>query len=512
MKLATLIDLVYRRGCNSTAEAAQATARFRELEDQLGDSEAALFAHLGESLIEAGAVCLPPTLVDLAQDWPERAPESQLIILEQVYRTLQVWGPKRSLRARRSRQQAAQVLPFEHGPWGTGAYQPSCMGVGTLLMAFAKLCGARHYFAHVICPTDAEVLRNQFMLVQEYLGFLSTTLPGPAKDPKFAGRMRKWLSAAIYDMRRTENYDFHPALVIQLSDLRWVLVDPYLGVRAVLDDDSWGFQCIATRLEGESYRSVITVHNGGELIRRRQDHNNQLQFCMLLAQRILHMVEHAELEPSPIVIELFVREVVQLGALRSIGCFIADASEHYISVCGLFDHVPKRVTHKKVESAIQQIENDPVYRQLAFERSVGAVFKLWFNAMLDDNELLIRRTAHPTLELTRPSIGVAAGVLNNVRCWLKPKPVRLGGALLRHSRSQTIWHDSRLELRNRARLDPELGAVLAEYESKLSEASSRMLHPRVQRLLQVIQREEKEQAHANVTAGSRGGHPGLAQS
>ncbi len=490
MKLLELIDIAYRRGCGSSLEQAQRTRAFRKLKNYYGDTETAAIQHLGDQLLTAAEACLPRSLKRLADQWSDTSASGQRIMLEQLMRQLTSaeWHELRNSQPpkhERRRQSASSVLPHEHGPWATGPQQPNCLGLATLLMAWARRAGARHVHVHVLRTAYHSVLQLRLALSLRLISAIEQTAELFSHESPWFRSLQYWSKVAMKDLANLDQYDFHAALVIQLADGSWLLVDPYLNTGAELVPAEWPLDQVVEHLDGSDPARIAFVTGADPYQNTTQTWARSLKVLSSLTKLITEMADSYALGEEPVAVGLLLEQLLTSPEARLPELSHLNANDLVVdAMAPAYDRRP--VTQSRVNWGVRRFERDPAYCHLVIQRMLGRLYHEWYWAMSNDTKELEHRGAHPAMEFTIPTTGVAVGVLNNLRCWLKPRPVRLGGALLRHSRSQTIWHDTRLEVQSRRQLPPELSRAFAKQEQWLREAQPDELHPRVRRLLTTL--------------------------
>ena len=489
MRLTELFSIAFERGCNKNLADMRATNRFSELWDEfahaLDPDLAATTQLLGEELIAEATSMLPLYLLKLADDWRNRPAESQLLILELLYQELEGSHQEdEKLEAQDDETQApSRFLPAEFGPWPTGAVRPSCLGIGILLMAFAKRCGAPHWFAHVLFTHHKATAELQLELVQPVRDFLYTQLPAMAAKGELKS-LDDAVSAALDNLALVDSYLFHPALIIQISDGRWALIDPYLHVRSLLHAEDWPVNEAASQLRNNEFGQVATVSSRVELERvtnRLFDEGNALSKMLQgfnqrqpATYNRKHMFEAAAL----------VHQSARQKHLRWIAELLEDWDEDLIMMDGLLPS-PNKLYYEVEEyrKAIEQLETDPEYARLVVERIVALPLRRWLRRVWNDIETLWQTLPHISLELTDPANGVATGVLNNLRCFLHQDPIEVDGELVLLTDSQSVWHDTMAEVHGHKSLAPRVAECLRVREETLRTYPRELLHPGVAQLL-----------------------------
>lgn len=490
MQLDELIEMTFRRGCGVSLEEAMGMPRLGELEAACASHpyprRAAQVQLLGELLIEAAYKCLPDPVRDFASIWPEMTAEEQLSSLEALcdYFKSDLWYFTRKLEVpRRHKQTASDVLPCEYGHWETGPVCPSCMGMSTMLMAFAKHTGAPHWYAHVLKSIMLEVQGMDFEIGHTIMAFLKKRLPKLAETGEF-DELDERYQLVLGEIVRLNRYNFHPALVIQLKDFRWVLCDPYFGTLAVLDEAEWPIAKAVEMLEQADLPGRVAQMGSRHHV---AEYRNQLVqesgYIGGFIESIMESVEGMECDGSVLVgaVEAL-RTIMEHESLSWLKPLMAEIDDQQLYAQGLFPDGTK-LTDEAGRRAMELLDHDPEFARRAVERMLAFVVKLWMQRIIDDFREMMRKAPHSSLELAQPANAVAAGTLNNVRVYDGSRPKKVGGELVLYSRSQSIVHDAMLDVLHRKRVSPLVADVLRRMEDSLRTGSPAFLHPYVAALL-----------------------------
>lgn len=477
-----LMETAFARGTYTSLEQAKASRRYRErLRESAAEPAPELSATalmLGESLIDAGWRALPRNLHRLAQAWSGRSAEGQLVLLEMFFQ--QVHAAQRSYpeadEKRYRRQNVVSNLPPEHGVLGEGPVRPCCGGLGTLLMAFAKHTGARHHYAHVLFTNEKALLEVYLSLVTQVQSQLLKAFPAMAA----AGELQ-FLDGLIRDTRtnlsRINFYNFHPCLVIQLSDGRWALVDPNMNMRGFLAPEHWDIEKAARVMahgrpgQTANLRSYAAID---QLSKSWADEWDVLRRFLVANALILR-------DESGLV-GLFSSAGLQPALAQEDPWMWLPLTDRFTEQdlvgYGLFENRKVR-SFAKVKAALERVEADPHFARLASERVALRPIRRWLEYTWHQLLEVRSTTPHVGLELSRPEMGVAVTVLANLRMHLGPNPKRLGGALALLSSCQLAWYNSRWDIGNRLTV-PEEVARLQEIRAQTWRSLPRYgVHPYV---------------------------------
>ncbi len=505
MELTQLIDIAYERGCNSSADAAKRTRRYRELTQQFGQParapQRALIQHLGESLIAAADANLPLGLKRRAGQWHKQTHDQQLDNLDSVLDTLtsRQWHKLRGKTKVRPNDWGRGALPAECGSWETGPHRPCCHGIGMMLMAWAKRTGAPHYWANLLQTTTMASIGIVLQQIDEFKRLIAAQLP---EFNQQATRVHRWLEAVevtLYgNYAGQERFAFHATLVIQMSDGRWVMLDPYLQTADTLDAEfGWNMAAAHRSLRHSRPERVLAVNSAAAIeLEERQWHRQQQLITRHLEQLRRRHLANPDLE-HPLDVGNMVMRFLRSAAAKKAG-LVAAANVHprLIASYGLLSHRMKmtEVTPRKFKRAWNRMLADDTLRHLATQRAASGPPISWLvTAVLEGQDKLTKDIPYASLELANPATAAATGTLNNLRCWLGSKPYSLGGELLPYSESQVLWHDHQLTMLAGQNLDARHQALLRDREEKLRELPAISRHPMVQTLLDALSTQLERQ-------------------
>lgn len=217
---------------------------------------------LGHELVNVAQGVLPPEVKVLAAEWKTASAKRQVEILPLVARTLKDFHRENRVRGDLSKedptissgglfwdyvnQNPNRFLPAKFAK----SEYPNCLGMAQLLVAFGRLCEARTFLATPVsavtsvCHRKLRRLLSQILLECLRLRYVTEEQGGNlfAATRLAIAQEELWLTL------------FHSAIVLQLQDGSWVMLDPYLDVCGPLPQ-SYRLSEVGATLE--KYRWVL---------------------------------------------------------------------------------------------------------------------------------------------------------------------------------------------------------------------------------------------------------------
>ena len=131
---------------------------------------------------------------------------------------------------------------------------PNCLGKEMQLAAFAELCGAKYYSAGVIksiAEIDIETTKSLFEKIRKDL-----EKRGIENDAKFEESLKS--QEEMLTIKLNNEIKFHSAIIIQLADLSWAIVDPY-GI-------CWGILPEKAQIQMEKIDKMLSLSKYSDLL------------------------------------------------------------------------------------------------------------------------------------------------------------------------------------------------------------------------------------------------------
>ncbi len=482
--MAELMALTYKLGCDIDVTDVEATERFNELLASFANhaqpNTAAHVQLLGESLITAAADSLPRSLKTHAKHWRRYDPYRQLEVLREVGRTLRSyqWYKVRDRKVNYGHEQVYQdALPKQFGRWRTGPVIPSCLGMATMLAGFAATAGAPHWVALVLRPRYYEIYALDTQFRSQTIKYLEQKIPVFAKQTRLGG-MRSELREIKEALAEIADYSFHPALIVQLSDGQWVLLDVYFEAIMALERDQQAVEAVVEKLSTAPPHAVANLQISvlAEPIARW---NREWDALTRVTDRLLARLGEQAFSGSSLcsAATTFKRNCRAGGALEFLSTDVGKLTTAELVEKGL------RVepSSESADDLWARLDQEPEFAEFIVGRLVHFVFRQWYQRVSDEQDNLALQMPHPALEIQSAATRIAVGVLNNVRCFYD-EPVDIGAELVRYSDSQAMWYNSHLYAHVGMQA-PDVEDRLRQREEALRATSPNLLHPRVMQLL-----------------------------
>lgn len=385
MRLEELLEMAFRRGCGISMQEAEALPWFSNVLASCSDHpypmDAARVSMLGKLLIETAFDCLPEAVQEFAKAWPDMPAEEQLETLKSMCDLLKSdrwYGHREQERPEEYKQTASDVLPLEFGPWETGPVCPSCMGMGTLLMAFAKRTGAPHWLAHVLKSVMFEIQTLDFDITQAVTRYLKRRLPELA-DAGGLNYLDKLCGEMLDAIVRLNRYNFHPSMVIQLKDQRWVLADPYFGTVAVLEEPDWQVsEAVGILSQPGTSAGTVLMANRKAVGAYRKQLGDESGHLAGFVDTIMEQVVGQSCDASTLAATVQVlRTLVEHESLLWMKPLLEGITNEQLYAQGMFEDGAD-VDSDMAREGLDRLEADPQYALLAVEADRDRSEGSWF--------------------------------------------------------------------------------------------------------------------------------------
>lgn len=218
---------------------------------------------VGERLVKAAAECLTLDIRAMARAWKKSSADRQVEIARTLFERLKstsqdekgeltVESAWQGIETNResNRWSDKKVLPRQYGPWDPDTNVANCQGKTQMIVAFARLAGARAVTVHPIreaMKVICDVRRRIHRLITDDLRSRNIT----ELDSSFSSSLEGFL---IEDQYKHSREVFHVCVGIELCDDRWVLIDSHALNFGVFPKE-WDMPAIVDTLE--RYKEVL---------------------------------------------------------------------------------------------------------------------------------------------------------------------------------------------------------------------------------------------------------------
>lgn len=364
-----------------------------------------------------------------------------------------------------------RAMPASYGVFGQSGNIPTCFGMSIMLTAFARMTGLN---TMLVSPIEAaDDLHKEARGIDaatkldhlDALGF---------ESKEFRDKLHVVAKeSADYQARI---YDFHYSVAIQLSDGRWMHLDPYMRHIGVFDE-SWELQRIFETLE--KYHLVLPGLNlissdGGSLRRRLVEFIDVLKKAIQQAERVMQVIRDKPY-PSTNILEYIDDGIAWLDFddtddviwLTDTLNALEDTDELFFYYLARFGDkiTPEHVNSLREYFFSSQILGDPQIDepdQEMFNERIQAYWDLFYddeefkrdkieNIILHFIRIVIERwntlmgeiehtLLDPVMQFSLPEYNIALAAVGHARCWTENDVS--GRVLLKLSSSQFYWHDA----------------------------------------------------------------------
>ncbi len=364
-----------------------------------------------------------------------------------------------------------RAMPASYGVFGQSGNIPTCFGMSIMLTAFARMTGLK---TMLVSPIEvADDLHKEARGIDAVAKLDHLDAVGFERQ-EFRDKLHAVAKeSADYQARI---YDFHYSIAIQVSDGRWVHLDPYMRHFGVFDDD-WELQRIFEILE--KYQSVLPGLNlisfdGGSLRRRLVEFIDVLKKAINQAERVMQAIIEKPY-PSENILEYFDDGIAWLSFddtgdviwLTDTLNALEDTDELFLNYLAPFgDQItPEHVISLREYFFSSQLLGDPQIDdpdQEIFNERIQAYWDLFYddeefkrdkieNIILHFIRIVIERwntlmgeiehtLLDPVMQFSLPEYNIALAAVGHARCWTENDVS--GRVLLTLSSSQFYWHDA----------------------------------------------------------------------
>ncbi len=253
----------FGRLVNTVGERMAITAA-RDIKSQfgLGLEMRPLVQIVGEKIVQAATRCLTPEMKAMAKKWKTIGAAEQIEMCRKLYTDLRsteqirkgeltvesAWaGIGRSFEA--NQWDNKKVLPRQYGPWNPDTCVANCQGKTQMIVAFARLAGARVITVHPMI----DAMRTLGHMRQQVYDLITDDIRQRNMihiDETFTASLQGFL----IENDHIQRHYFHVCAAVELSDGRWVLIDSH-ALNFGIFPDIWDIPSVADKLD--RYKNVL---------------------------------------------------------------------------------------------------------------------------------------------------------------------------------------------------------------------------------------------------------------
>jgi hypothetical protein len=364
---------------------------------------------------------------------------------------------------------------------------PNCLGTAMLLCGFAAQTGANYFLCSYLEHRSTQA--NLCAILDPHNDIQIMNEIGIPTSPEGVAEVKEELPGVLDQWSKVQLEDFHYALIIQLADGNWMLVDPYQKTAAIMPA-AYGMDEASTILKiySELYPGMtILCNDGGKLHEtlqtvddlRKQAHvraaNLIAPFNTLpVAQNTASDFRDAELWKHEISRQVFFPDYYDFSDLlietddalwfeallrklpqcRDIGYdrsllreIVDDVYRKFIEIA-VAEKVESKAWKEQSSDFYDAILEDEgkKYALESFESILGEAHSGMMSIVGWVTDPIIESIwggleyPHPIVEVMNPAFGLALALLNQLRCWTVNDVS--GNVLLCYGASQQYWHEA----------------------------------------------------------------------
>lgn len=440
-------------------------------------TQQALLWLVGAGFVNYAYYWLSPIVRAIAPGWKELTAKEQLKILGTVSTELRkvldaasLVESKESvekyslLRQMFIKRDTRQFLPAKFGELAIDEHQ-SCLGMSIMLTAFAARTGAKYMW---VTPTllkpglEAEVKRGDLQrILTQYRGCSS-------RDRKFFSLIKRTVEQMNVGAMALD--DWHHAVVIQISDGRWVLLDPYMCATCVLKNTEELNQAYRVLIQYGYLLPGLTLQVG--------DLNTSLEYVANVRLNTENILSAA----------MAFREDMEQDRYRTVEDLLSSLPMKILSWVSYFEHCkmkldevrPLRVetlAHWWRPNGTQLHKIDPAADEKKFNKSAEfrreSLMRLetqFYRYATSDIDTLSANwnVPHPAMEVHNPATAIGLAALSNLLSLddgLTPSS-DLVTLLVSHTNAQMLWHEAVVAL-NGAELKPRQQRIMDDARASI---------------------------------------------
>lgn len=437
----------------------------------------ALLWIVGAGLVNYAYYWLPPIVRAIAPGWKELTAKEQIKIIGTVSNELrkvldiaslveakevvEKYSPLRQMFIKRHTR---QFLPAKFGELEVDEH-PSCLGMSLMLTAFAAKTGAKYMW---VTPTllksdlDAEVKRGDLRrILDQYRGCSS-------RDRKLFSHIKRTVEQM--DVGAMALDDWHHAVVIQISDGRWVLLDPYMSATCVLKNTGELNQAYKVLMQYRYLLPGLTLQSGNLITRLEYVANVRLNTENILAAAMAFRVD------------------IEQDLYKTVEDLVNSLPMKILAWASYFEHYQLKldeVSPLRIETLagwwvprgahppeVSPTADEKKFRESAeFRReSLTRLEAKFYEYATSDIDVLRAHwnISHPAMEVHNPATAIGLASLSNLLSLddgLTPSP-DLVTLLVSHTNAQMLWHEAVVAL-NGAELKPRQQQIMDDARASI---------------------------------------------
>jgi hypothetical protein len=426
--------------------------------------EFAQIEYLGELLADRAAQNLPRVVRNNLHRWGEGV-EAQQQLLRLVEQSIKAkrwksYGQRAHKRARYGTRYS--TLPAMTKSWERGPTQPNCLGVAQMLVGFARLVGAKHYFVSVLNSSEKHYYQIFLKCIDATLMQLQNFKNNP-EAKRLVRNMNRERERVLVQLGKMQQQEAHHALLIQLADGSWCLLDPYFSFAQQLQISPYRLTKYFSVIETDKARNVLLAHAHSKAASpyydRIRNHEISLIFIRIHQERLRK--NKKQLSPDDIDSTAHAMAQYSLGLSdKELDFNLKNASEqarkdfmhafNRMMECAYLPplvrkraennvrHGGKGISNEQFEQYVSAVRRDRIRYTRAYQRLMRCIIQL----MLDEvNRYSLDKDAcmHDLIEVQHPTVSLACATLNHQRAKSR---IHLHGRLVHYTSSYWILHDT----------------------------------------------------------------------
>ncbi|MCX6809000.1 MAG: hypothetical protein NTW50_05055 [Candidatus Berkelbacteria bacterium] len=418
--------------------------------------ERALIKLLGAKLVETAGRKLPEEITAFAGKFQKKEERNRKIkVLIELFRQLGKLGdnypdePEVDIDPPLTWKQLIEIdynldnsLPAKVETFGTGNEMPSCLCFAMMLTAWAKLANCNVILASMLQHPEKQSLALDEKISRKLKSDLDQrqiSLP--------ENRYRHFVtSIECAEAGRDYCIDYHPAIAIEVSDMAWFYLDPYLEFFGYLRPE-WKIPNVALMIKkaGVFQPGLALSSNDGGILAGWQA--NLLDYVQNLIDSSRRLEEELKGKTfSATSFAFFLRQNAEINILAKGLEDIGIKRSMMLNIILTLGDSPKMLAAADRADIRKKFRKNRAYQAECINFLLGLYHRVGISYYYQQAQLLrIDFQYLPTcMEFGNPEFQLALQCLNNINCWGKEKSDEFSEFILSHTSSQLLWHDAML--------------------------------------------------------------------